>query len=66
MQTKKELLQQAIQHIDIKQHDVVPLVDAMQAMAFSSRDLGRAATIYERMLRDGECAVILCLAGSHL
>ena len=64
MPTKKELLISPIQHIDIKQHNVVPLVDAMQSMAYSSRDLARAASIYERMLRDKECGVILCLAGS--
>lgn len=64
MPTKKELLTHPIQHIDIKQHNVVPLVDAMQHMAYSSRDLARAAGIYERMLRDKECGVILCLAGS--
>src|SRR5580704_15461865 len=64
MPTKQELLKDPIQHIDIKQHNVVALVDAMQHMAFSSRDLHRAASIYERMLRDTECGVILCLAGS--
>ncbi|QNI38299.1 1,9-bis(guanidino)-5-aza-nonane synthase [Edaphobacter albus] len=64
MSTKKELLAQPIQHIDIKQHNVVALVDAMQSMAFSSRDTARAASIYEMMLRDTECGVILCLAGS--
>jgi deoxyhypusine synthase len=64
MATKKELLKQQIQHIDIKQHNVVALVDAMANMAFSSRDLARAANIYEMMLRDTECGVILCLAGS--
>src|ERR1700747_80403 len=64
MRTKQELLKQPIQHIDIKQHDVVALVDAMQHMAYSSRDLARAAQIYERMLRDKDCGVILCLAGS--
>ena len=64
MPTKTELLTQPIQHIDIKEHDVVALVDAMSSMAFSSRDLARAASIYERMLRDRECGVILCLAGS--
>ena len=64
MPTKKDLLQQTIEHIDIKQHNVVPLVEAMQSMAFSSRDLARAASIYQRMLEDTECAVILCLAGS--
>ncbi len=64
MPDKKELLSQPIEHIDIKQHDVRPLVDAMQYMAYSSRDLARAGGIYERMLRDRDCGVILCLAGS--
>jgi deoxyhypusine synthase len=64
MPTKKELLTTPIQHIDIKQHNVIPLVDAMQSMAYSSRDLSRAASIYERMLLDQDCGVILCLAGS--
>ncbi len=64
MPTKRELLQNPIRQFDIKQHDVVSLVDAMQLMAYSSRDLARAASIYERMLRDRECGVILCLAGS--
>lgn len=64
MPTKQELLTDPIQHIDIKRYDVVELVDAMQHMAFSSRDLYRAASIYERMLRDKDCGIILCLAGS--
>lgn len=64
MPSKQELLNTPISHIDMKQHDVVALVDAMQSMAYSSRDLARAASIYERMLRDKECGVILCLAGS--
>jgi deoxyhypusine synthase len=64
MPTKQELLQDTIQHIDIKQHNVVALVEAMQHMAYSSRDLARAASIYDRMLRDKDCGVILCLAGS--
>jgi deoxyhypusine synthase len=64
MATKKELLTKPIQHIDIKQHNVVALVDSMREMAFSSRDTARAADIYEMMLRDKDCGVILCLAGS--
>ena len=64
MASKKELLTHPIRHIDIRQHNVVALVDAMQAMAYSSRDLARAASIYERMLRDQDCGVIFCLAGS--
>jgi deoxyhypusine synthase len=62
--TKRELLQQTIEHIDIKRHNVVPLVESMQSLAFSARDLARAAEIYDRMLRDKDCGIILCLAGS--
>jgi deoxyhypusine synthase len=64
MPTKKDLLSTPIRHIDIKEHNIVALVDAMQSMAYSSRDLARAASIYERMLRDQDCGIILCLAGS--
>ncbi len=64
MFTKKELLSQTIEHVDITRHNTVPLVEAMQSMAYSARDLARAADIYDRMLRDHECGVILCLAGS--
>src|SRR6267143_497713 len=61
---KSDLLVEIIEHIDIKEHDVVPLVEAMSKMAFSARDLGRAAEIYDTMLREEDCAIILCLAGS--
>ena len=64
MLDRQELLSQTIQHVDIKSHNVVPLVKAMGEMAFSARDLSRAADIYDRMLRDDECGIILCLAGS--
>ena len=64
MPTKKELLTRPIQHIDIKQHNVTAMVDAMADMAFTARDLARGAQIYERMLRDADCGIILCLAGS--
>src|SRR6201994_2134965 len=64
MPTKKELLQSPIQHLDLKQHNVLPIVDVMGNMAYSARDTYRAANIYEMMLRDTECGVILCLAGS--
>lgn len=62
--TKGDLLAHPIEHIDVKKHSVVPLVEAMARSAFSARDLARAADIYDRMLRDADCGVILCLAGS--
>ena len=39
MVNKKDLLKDVIQHIDIKEHNVVKLVDSMEKMAFSARDL---------------------------
>jgi deoxyhypusine synthase len=63
--TKKDLLKETIKHIDITQHPgIVGIVQSMENMAFSSRDLYRAADIYDRMLRDPACTVILTLAGS--
>jgi len=54
-----------IQHIDVTRNPgIVPVVDAMAHMAFSARDLNRAADIYDRMLKDTDCGVILTLAGS--
>src|ERR1700731_1366253 len=64
MTAKSEFLKQPIEHVDITRDNVVPLVEAMGQMAYSARDLHRAATIYDRMLRDRDCGVILCLAGS--
>src|SRR5512138_1868260 len=64
MAEKKDYLKDVIEHIDIKKHNVIPLVDSMEKMAFSARDLNRAAKIYDKMLNDKDCAVILTLAGS--
>jgi deoxyhypusine synthase len=62
--SKKELLSRVVEHIDITKHNVVPLVESMEHMAFTARDLHRAADIYNRMVADKDCGIILCLAGS--
>src|SRR4028119_1263036 len=61
---KAELLSNVVEHIDIKSFDARPIVDAMKKMSFTSRDLGRAAEIYNTMLADKDCSVILVIAGS--
>ena len=61
---KQELLANVVEHIDIKSFDARPIVDAMKKMSFSSRDTGRAAEIYNQMLADKDCSVILVVAGS--
>jgi deoxyhypusine synthase len=62
--TKKQLLSEKIRHLSLDTFDPVALVDSMGGMAFQARNLHRAATIYEQMLRDPDCTVMLCLAGS--
>jgi deoxyhypusine synthase len=64
MAQKKDYLKEVIQHIDIKKHNVVPLVEAMEDMAFTARDLNRAARIYDMMIKDKNSGIILTLAGS--
>lgn len=64
MPNKSDYLQTPIQHLDITRHNIIPWVEPMQHAAFSARDLHRAASIYDLMLRDEDCGVILCLAGS--
>ncbi|HEY8191423.1 MAG TPA: deoxyhypusine synthase [Alphaproteobacteria bacterium] len=61
---KAELLSNVVEHIDIKSFDARPIIDQMGKMSFTSRDLSRAAEIYNMMLADKSCAVILTLAGS--
>lgn len=61
---KHELLRDEIKHMDMKEHNMVSFVDAMEHMAFQSRNLYEAAQIYSTMLREEGCTVVLCLAGS--
>jgi deoxyhypusine synthase len=61
---KASLLSREVEHIDIKSFDARPLVEAMAKMSFTSRDVGRAAEIYNMMLNDKDCAIFLTLAGS--
>ncbi|NYZ74276.1 deoxyhypusine synthase [Candidatus Micrarchaeota archaeon] len=61
---KKDYLKTPVEHIDIKKIDATAMVEAMKKMSFTSRDLGRAADIYDMMLADKDCAIILTLAGS--
>jgi hypothetical protein len=61
---KADCLAQPVEHIDIKSFDARPIVDAMKKMSFTSRDLGRATEIYNQMLADPDCSIILVIAGS--
>ena len=61
---KEDYLKTPIEHIDMKAFDAGNIIDAMRGMSFSARDLAVAADIYDRMLGDRECVIILTIAGS--
>ncbi|MGB9770553.1 MAG: 1,9-bis(guanidino)-5-aza-nonane synthase [Candidatus Kapaibacteriota bacterium] len=53
-----------VEHFDITKHNTVDLVEAFGKMAFQAKNLHRASKIYDMMLSDQNCTVILTLAGS--
>jgi len=67
MSTKAEYLrpEAVVEHVDITRYpEIADLVAAMGRMSFQARNLHRAVEIYDAMLSDPDCTVILCLAGS--
>jgi len=61
---KAELLSKTVEHIDIRSFDARPIIESMGKMSFTSRDLARAAGIYNQMLDDPDCNIFLVIAGS--
>ena len=62
--TKAELLQNVVEHVDITSFDARPIIDSMRKMSFSSRDTARAADIFSMAIEDADCSPWLILAGS--
>lgn len=61
---KKAYLSKEVEHIDIKKFNAVPIIEAMGKTAFQAKNLYRASVIYDKMIKDKDCTIILCLAGS--
>ena len=61
---KRDYLKKPVEHINIKSFNSADIIDAMRRMSFSAGDLAQAADIYDRMLKDKDCTVILTIAGS--
>ena len=62
--SKKDLLKRQVKHIDITSFDARPIIEQMDNMSFTSRDLAKATEIFNMMLKDDSCSIILTLAGS--
>ena len=61
---RKSLLKDIIEHIDIRSFDARPIIEAYGRMAFQARNLHNASAIFNRMLKDDSCSIMLTLAGS--
>lgn len=63
-QEKQDYLKKIIQQYDIKEKNIINIIDMMSKMSYQARNLGRAAKIYDKILKDHDCTIILTLAGS--
>jgi deoxyhypusine synthase len=61
---KHDFLKESVKHIDIKSFDTTEIINAMRDMSFTARDTASATDIFNKMLTDTECTIMLCIAGS--
>jgi deoxyhypusine synthase len=61
---KSDFLNEPVKHVDIKSFDSTEIIEAMKNMSFTARDTAKAAEIFNEMINNGECTIILCIAGS--
>ena len=61
---KDDFLHTEIRHIDIKKFNTIPLLKQFSHTALQAKNIARAAHIYNDMLADKNCTIILSLAGS--
>ena len=62
--SKKDLLKNPIEHIDITSFDSRKIISSMEKMSFVSRETANASNIFNEMLKDKDCTIFLTLAGS--
>ena len=62
--SKKEFLNNPVEHIDITSFDARKIISSMEKMSFVSRETANAAKIFNEMIKDNNCTIFLTLAGS--
>ena len=58
--SKKNLLKNPVEHIDITSFDSRKIISSMEKMSFVSRETANAANIYNEMLKDKDCTIFVC------
>lgn len=61
---KKDFLRDEVRHIDITSFDSTKIIEGMSHMSFTARETANAALLFDKMVSDKKCTVILCIAGS--
>jgi deoxyhypusine synthase len=61
---QSKFLREKVEHIDVTAFNAVPLIEAYEKMAFQARNLARGSKIFNQMVSEKDCTIILCLAGS--
>ena len=62
--SKKDLLNKTVEHIDITSFDSRKIISSMEKMSFVSRETANDANIFNQMIDDKDCTIFLTLAGS--
>ncbi len=62
--SKKEILNKPVEHIDITSFDARKIISSMEKMSFVSRETANAENIFNQMIEDKDCTIFLTLAGS--
>ncbi len=62
--SKKEILNKPVEHIDITSFDARKIISSMEKMSFVSRETANAENIFNQMIEDEDCTIFLTLAGS--
>ncbi len=57
-------MSQAIEHIYFSKFHSRPFINSMSNMSFTAREISNAANIFNKMLQDDNCSIILTIAGS--
>ena len=62
--SKKDFLNNEVEHIVITSFDSRNIISSMKKMSFVSRETANAADIFNEMIKDKNCTIFLTLAGS--
>lgn len=61
---KNTLLSEPVGHVDFTSFDSRRILESMGEMSFTAREIASAEEVFQRMIRDPDCTIILTVAGN--